>query len=392
MRPFSTGIAIGLLVAGSGCATVPPFVLVGDGTIAPAGPKLATLVSNLKCELWDAAHSQEPLRFFEDGDPNKGLVEHRDDPRRAAGFVDLPADRAFTLMNVLQEIEFVADVTLTLDVMDTSGLTPAIGLSKYYRAGSGVFPATAFLLSVSGNFTETGHRFFTHYLTVDMGRLISSSPLNPRYASVRTIPVADHVVNPCPVPYKAPGLELAGTLGLKEALASGLIVAAMNDVAVYPTDERAPAVAAGKGPASTAPAPVTPPGSTPNNVISYQVDFTIMEGVSGGPNWVLRFFKGPSGTTGPLTASRQVKDQMNVTFIPVCIRHKYWSDPTDRRVKHQYEPELVVGTPGWADFLPSCDSSDRNQLVARAAVTARDTNNVNRTAPPATTARDLSQD
>jgi len=37
----------------SACSTIPSFVLNGDNTLAaPAGPKVATLIGNMKCELW----------------------------------------------------------------------------------------------------------------------------------------------------------------------------------------------------------------------------------------------------------------------------------------------------------------------------------------------------
>jgi hypothetical protein len=243
------------------------------------------------------------------------------------------------------------------------------------------------------------------------------------------------------------GNELGGRLGLKEALATSAITANMNDVTVF-----------------------QPPGSTvihgvPVNLgqggasqytlgpFSTQIDFTITAGISGGSNWTLSHFQGPSagGGSGGGGASsgggsggsgggssggsgggdggsggggsggggsgrssslanltRQTKDTVVVTFIPVCIRQEYFprawltgiqcngggrictgqvTPPKDGKLSYPLEymrwmegaeldpatgkgtpvpanydrkweevQSMGVGTPGWANYLPPCNS------------------------------------
>jgi hypothetical protein len=202
-------------------------------------------------------------------------------------------------------------------------------------------------------------------------------------------------------------MELAGNLGIKENLAANLIGNAMNDIGVWPaqtTSMSGDAVPPTKIPSSE--------NKFPFGFLQMQTDFTITTGINGGPNWTLTKFKGPSagggagaggggagaggagaggagGSQGLLNASRRVQDTLVITFIPICIREKYelsvpilkyqsqslraalgvnppkpgalysslsrpLQDALLKNPPYAYYPEMVQGTPGWANYLKPC--------------------------------------
>jgi hypothetical protein len=143
--------------------------------------------------------------------------------------------------------------------------------------------------------------------------------------------------------------ELGGDLKLKETLATPLIAHGMTDIsALTPLEAPSP----GTTPGGIALGPIPVPSTYSFGVISTQIDFTIIEGINGGPTWTLVYFKGPSPSTGLFNFSRQVKDQLILTFVPVCIRQKYWTDNISP--PYEYSPEMIEGTPPWANLLPPC--------------------------------------
>lgn len=145
--------------------------------------------------------------------------------------------------------------------------------------------------------------------------------------------------------------ELGGRLGIQESLSYHFITGDMNDIAVFETPPPPPS------PGTSAPS--SKPLKIPSTAVQYvigqiqaQMDFTITSGVNGGPNWTLANFKGPTGSLPFLSFSRIVKDTLLLTFIPVCIRQKY--KPSKGSAPFKYKPELVEGTPRWANYLPPC--------------------------------------
>ena len=340
----------------SACTSIPAFLLNGDGTAdAPAGPKVAALIANLKCELWDAAQSKNLLPYYTD-DPHLQIKNH-----------DPTGDRAFTLNNIFQEIEYVGEATFTLDVTDTGGFNPSAAISEYIHGPKGLFPATGVVLSVGGQLSEAAHRQITLDSSMDFSRLVESVP-NP-------LAKDKHIITPLAKVLPAPGTcdggsELGGRLGVKEALATGIIATAMNDIAVFP------AGGSGSG-GSIDIAGVTPAVSVAATYafgqISAQIDFTIIENINGGPTWTLTHFKGPGGnSSGLLNINRQVKDTLTLTFVPVCIRQKYFTNSTSP--PYEYKPEMVDGTPGWANYLPRCTDVKHLQSQVEALTKAKNNN------------------
>lgn len=449
VRKFALTLAV---LIGSGCTSAPPLVLFGTGPqIAPAGPKVASLMVNLKCELWDAGNSTETIPYYTDG---PRLVEHKDDiarePDQKIRDAEFPISaenpRTFNLRNLFQEIEYVGDVQLILDVNGSGAFNPSITASKYYSAMKGLLPATGAVLSVGGQLSDTGHRNIQIDTSVDFGRLVAIPPglIDIEFQNRKQEPVADIGAANCDN-YKPDGWELQGQLHLKESLATSFIAVAMNDIAVSPdssvaaTNQQAGPNTPSSSIQSQTPAPTLDETLTQKladllknsgtltavnqylfGTIQIQTDFTVVEGINGGPNWTLDYFKFPSasggggsggggasggsggggGGSGLLNFNRQVKDTLLLTLVPVCIREKYHVVGANialggtpdfslrfRRYKHSglqqspdprdpshYLDEMMVGTPFWANSLPPCPpygSAERQGLENSALGYAR---------------------
>lgn len=334
------------------CTGLPPLTLHGErGADAPSGPKVAALVAHLKCEVNEAANSNQVLPLYDDVPAlTRNGQEHL-----------TPDHQAFTLENIFKEIEYIGEATWTLDVTQTGAFSPSAAFSKYYRGAVGLLPATGAVLSVGGNLSEAAHRYITFNGSIDIAWLSTTEPAPFEAIAGPVRPLPEVARPPC-----SEGSELGGNLGLKETLADGLIAAAMNDIsAVTPLEAAAPGTIAG----GIAAGPLTIPAANSFGQISTQVDFTINEGVNGGPTWTLGYFNGPgSGSNGLLNYSRQVKDTLVVTFVPVCIRQKYWTDNT--APPYGYLPKTVEGTPRWSELLPPCGGIGYPQARQNASTTA----------------------
>ncbi len=323
------------LTSVAACTSIPSLVLFGDSGDAPAGPKVAALVANLKCELWDAANSQTVLPYYR----NIPLLPIRNK-------ADVSADRAFTLHNIFEEIEYVGEASFTLDVTGNTGFNPSVTLSEYLSKAMGVFPATGAILSVGGQLSEAAHRYVVIDSSIDFSRLVASPPNSSWKPSPPETKLAWEPEGAC-----NSGSELAGRLGLKETLALAMIAAAMNDLTVFPTDT--PSSGSGGFKISGVSPPVAVPSYYSFGQISAQIDFTVVENANAGPTWTLRYFKGPGGSSsGLFNAGRQVKDTLALTFIPVCIRSKYYT--ASKTTPFEYKPKMVEGTPAWSNYLPPC--------------------------------------
>jgi hypothetical protein len=407
-----------LACALTGCG-LPPLVLWEDPSlaVAPSGPSVAALVANIKCELWEAANDTSELPYYLD---LPGLPLHRPSQHPSP-------DRVFNLKNLFVEIEYVADYKLTLQVTDTGALNPSANFIKNLPAAG-----TNLTLAVGGQLSEQADRSIDIYQSVDFARLVGS-PENPRYTAVRKIP--GHADKPFPKvpkslaehPYEGPlgespcdhGALLGGRLGLKEALATYAISARMQDVAVLLT----PGSTAG-GTLYGQQISITGFSGYAFGQMDSQIDFTVLMDVNGGPNWTLAAFKGPAVTSAGgangqnlLNFSRQVKDTLLITVLPVCIRQKYFprdwlkytpqqlangarqkptvsavlgtlkggnidpkvisqqsdgeKDPLSLSYPIEYSPEMFFGTPIWANYLPSCLSPVGQAALAAAPGAAR---------------------
>jgi uncharacterized membrane protein YgcG len=405
-----------------GCSELPPFVLTDDQSVpaAPLGPKVASLIANLKCELWDIANDDRSLLpYYRDV---VALSLHDTDAEKR------PIDPYFTLKSFFQQIDYVATATYTIDVFQTAAANPSINSIVPFSN-----PMFNFTLAVGGQLSDTAHRNTNLNSSVDFMRLVESDQ-NPLFKAKKSFefplardPTGDHkgYLDPGDTYPCDRGSQLGGRLGLKETVATGAITANMNDVAVF----EPPSVGSVHG-TSIANASQYILGQ-----FSAQIDFTITVGLNGGPNWTLSHFKGPSATSmgngsgsgsggssssaggasggggssgstgagggggngsggipGTLGFNRQTKDTVIVTFIPVCIRQEDYPidlpKVVDRKQIWNYPINYVrydidlrsdrlsmgVGTPGWANYLPPCNSEQAQENRALAPGRAFSTN------------------
>ncbi|MEI9401725.1 hypothetical protein [Mesorhizobium argentiipisi] len=342
--------ALTAIVVTSSCSNVPAFDLTAAGPKdAPAGPKIAALIANLKCELYQAANDDSHVipRYFND----PGLARREDN-------AVVSTDRRFTLKNLFQEIEYVGEAQLQLDATSTVGSSPS---TKFVNLGAISTPLT---LSADGSLSEGSHRVLTLFSSMDFERLVRSPPhkdlLDTEGPAAHFAYGAEKPSVPC-----GEGRELGGTLGIQEMLMYYFMTADMNDISVWPTKT---------------------PSGTPkiaNSDLKYSigqiqtiVDFTITSGVKGGPSWVIDRFTGPNSSDGLLNYKRIAKDQLTLTFIPICIRQKYKA--LNKGPRFEYDPELVDGTPRWANYLPPCTTAAADKA---GAVAQAHTLNILRTSP-----------
>lgn len=334
--------AVGLMPAASGlflcgCANLPPYVLLGArNTNVPVGPTVIDLVRNVQCQLRQAVNLPDVLMGLSPEDPK---AQQRP---------------PMTIPNVLNQIEYNAVASFILDVQDSGGITAGATFTKPYHGAVGLLPATSAALSVSGTFTDTGHRSLTFDTSVDLDKLLDPGAVTSAGAPLAT---SRPPLIPCD-----PGLDLGGDLGLAETFASGLMAAAQNHLLTpTPSDDREPSATMGastSGPKSSAlknqagqgangsNSNTDTSGNSTSGKVSATVDFTVVEGASGGPTWILKYFKGPSGTNGLFSGTRTVKDSVTVVFTPACMKPDFQTVDT---------PNLWVGeTPGWAAYLPTC--------------------------------------
>ncbi|MBO0132289.1 hypothetical protein [Agrobacterium burrii] len=321
-----------LIVAGtmlSGCTNVPAFDLTPTEK-AYGSPivRVASIMANLKCELWDAANSHEEMPQFLN-DPSLRLADRVTDDE----------SRKFTMKNIFGAIAYVGEVELTIDATQTTGSNPSL---SFPGLGSSAHP---FEIGVNAEVSQKGHRSNTTYHSVDFERLVAGSEQPP--AAKPSVPCGQ-------------GRELAGRIGLEENLKMGLVASSMNDISVWPKSASYPNVSS------------TVEDKYTGGQIHAVIDFTTTMSVSGGPSWELKHFEGPNSDSGLFNHRREALNQVAFTFLPVCIRDAYAG--TRNGTRWEYKPKLPHGTPAWANYLPPCRAPGVAQRKNQALNQAHDTN------------------
>ncbi|MBY3187929.1 hypothetical protein [Rhizobium laguerreae] len=312
------------------CSGVPPYDLASsDKTYGAPVIRVASIMANLKCELWAAANDQTELPQFEN-DTTLALEQH-----------EVPANnRRFTLQNIFGAIEYVGEVELTIDATNTAGANPSL---SFPGLGSAAHPLS---IGLDAGLSEKGHRSNTTYHSIDFERLVEGPEQ----------PAAARPVGSC-----GRGSELRGHLGLAENLKMGLVASSMNDLSVFPNNASNPGV---KGDVIDA--------KYTAGQIHAVIDFTTTASVSGGPKWELEHFVGPNSNEGLFNHKRESLNQMTFTFLPICIRGPFKGTPNGAR--WNYEPRLPQGSPAWADYLPPCSKTNAVQAKSRAVSRAHEIN------------------
>jgi hypothetical protein len=198
---------------------------------------------------------------------------------------------------------------------------------------SSIAASTAFnyTLAISGQLSGQQHRNITFNLNWDYEKL---DPLN------RSDWDPGNRLD-CQNAESEPGRGLAGVLGLKQIVQMGLMANSIqNDLAVLPSSAFVKNLSfPGMNPGGAA------LGNTLTGVFGSQVDFTLVEGIGGGPSWSQLHFRTGSGGSGggastgdrgagtsssgtggssgpgPLNFNRMAKDSLVISFAPACLRN-----------------------------------------------------------------------
>lgn len=407
-----------------GSCGLPPLMLNEDPTvkIAPSGPSVAAVLANIKCELWQAANDEHELPYYQDV---VGLPYHRQSEHPSP-------ERLFTLKNLFAEIEYVAELKLALQTTDSGALNPSVNVVQPLTvASTNITTAVGGQFFDSADRIFDLYQSIDFQRLVPS---TPEHPLFKNGLRIGGQTFSFHTRDKDPGPAKKPysfenlsddwtpcdqGLALHGKLGLREDLATSAIAAAMQDVAVLLKTTGSSSTVYGET-----------PGLAGFNGYAFgemdtTINFTINLDLNVGPNWTLATFKGPnvSGQGGPngaglLNGSRYAKDSLTLTVIPVCIRPKYFptkwiglkasdlqpaSGPSTMsgdlnghfsengaigaqfslkpdQTKSQlptlqfpitYTPEMVFGTPIWANYLPPCLSAAGKAALAAAPSAAK---------------------
>jgi len=226
----------------TGCNAVPPFDLAtSDKTYGSPVFRIASIMANLKCELYYAANDMTELPEFR----NDTTLQLK--TREPPSF-----DRRFTLKNMFSAIEYVGEVELTIDATQTTGASPSV---SFPGLGSSAHPWS---IGVDAGVSEKGHRANTTFHSIDFERLVEGLEQK----------AAPKPEGPC-----GQRSELAGHRGLIENLKMGVVASSMNDLSVFPGS-------------------VSNPGAPKDSIegkytagqIHAVVDFTTTTNISGGPN------------------------------------------------------------------------------------------------------------
>jgi len=346
----------------SSCAEFSFFTNDIGSAGSSAGPTVAAFMAHVKHELWCAANSQATLQHFEDtiSSTNENTGKKSD---------------TFTLKDLFSQIRYAASIQFQLDVTKTMSANPS---AQYIDPTSA---ATNFTLGVSGQLSDADHSNLTTYATVDTARL---TPPIVKISGDPGLAKSPTPGEPCDEKLGLPRGDsqgIGGNLGLAAAIETQAIQQSMSDIGFFACKDSS-------HPDDTCVSPPSALSSTDPypGVFTVQRDFTIAGGLGVGPNWVLKYFKGPNAGTSATTPSspssssksssgngsgspsnsgggnsnvfgynKQVKDQILITFAPLCVRNKGSDTPNPITGAYTYNPPLSAQMPSWAKYLAPCE-------------------------------------
>jgi len=180
---------------------------------------------------------------------------------------------------------YVGAANLTVDVVDVEGLNPSLSFIE-----PRVPVTTNLTLAVGGQLQGTQHRNFNYNFPILLDELTAdTAPTKIKCSN----PVDGHAqVAGAKEPVDGTGLR--GDLGLLDVMNMGKTAI---DNTRFTLDYSA---------ISSMGVKYESFGST--------IEFTILEGISGGPNWNLVHFKGPNGSPGLISVNRTAKDTLVISF------------------------------------------------------------------------------
>ncbi len=256
-----TPLALAVTALATGCAHLPAYEhdTPPRDSAAPSAPRdgspdMHDVIQHVECELLQAVLAAKPVAQGGQGQSN---------------LARLATD------------QYVAYVTLTLDVVESEGAHPSLAAVTPF-AGDGLSRS----LGVGARLSQERHRNMTQSFMLR---------LDPTRA-----------VLPLKEACQAHGSRLRGTLDLADVIAEGLRSTRKEDFTLPLVDDSKSIqddVAAG----GLAQSPLPTFGST--------VEFTVVHGIDVDPVWTLRRFVGPGGGSDPLLAhDRTLKDTLVISF------------------------------------------------------------------------------
>jgi hypothetical protein len=226
-------------------------------------PSVYDIVKHIQCEIW-----QIP----------KPLPENQRDTATAE-------QKRFDKFWLNQ---YVVYAILTIDVTDDGRIDPSVSFIQPLAA-----MGESRSLSVTPSVDGTAHRNFTVSFVLD---LTPDPQGNPTFIP----PDGTDRLNYCKANDEHVG-GLTGDLGIKSIIEEG-IKYRDNDQFVFPT------------------ALSTQFSSSTTPTFGSTIDFTMVYGLGGGPNWTLTHFTGPSGSGSLLGYTRTRKDTLVLSFASLNQR------------------------------------------------------------------------
>jgi hypothetical protein len=239
----------------------------------------------------------------------------------------------YALWHHLIEDNFLATINLTLFVTQTQGLNPSLNfITPLTNLGS---PIKTIVESSNGTTSVQNATMNTNNLTLAVGFQLAGMQdhnfvetyivdLRRLYSEMYATP--DGVLATCNELDRTDASHgmrygLKGDLDLEETLESGL-----EGLQAMPYTP----VVTGSAPASKASQQASSASvsqSAGASSFSEKVDFSLLWGINGGPNWILLKFKGPAGGSGAssqlVNYSRQKQDTLISTFAATCKSDEY---------------------------------------------------------------------
>lgn len=214
---------------------------------------------------------------------------------------------------------YVAGILLTVEATNVEGLDPSFSFVNPYKV-----TGTNITLALEAEMNGTQHRTFTYAFPLYLNALPPCKGL-AYSAKDRTKPDPSGVL--------LDGTGIVGNLDLDLTLAMGRSAITQTGT---PRDLKAPL------------------GTVGDEVVGSQIDFTVVEGIGGGPQWTLNHFKGPGGSTGSsggagaeagmINFTRTAKDTLQISFARFCDVGSGGAAPADCNVPTAKLNELTLQT------------------------------------------------
>jgi len=325
MRPERIIAPLLLLLAAlglTGCNSTgtPRFEYVGNSGAIHRNPTVDDVMDHVACELQAALYARQPVLYARDppayravtaavsapnGDRRQRLyssIEGTESAIHTYGYgarspTGETPSREEVLWNHLIHYNFVATVTLSVQVTNSEGVNPNLSFitpSQPVPIPGGTFNSGSLTVAVNGQFDGTQDRIFSINYLIDVAKLWDAQ-----------------IENCDSAPPGGRGPTLDRGLGIDAGLEALDRTSAYNIYAVPTEDQTASETGAGAPRRSTMAeitgAPARAPdggGRTGPNTSSgdssfhTQVDFMVNLGIGGGPSWVKRHFSGPGGGGG----------------------------------------------------------------------------------------------